>query len=165
MVLEQYRLMKSVPNLTYDVNFLVTNESGMFLNSIGTFFINKLNALKNFFQDETKIFNLKQDQFIEDMLIDYKSHIKQQGIVNYYFDQQLEDDFAQDFRDIVSILTLDYIVLTEKNRVIFRENTKSILLRGEALNEDGSPITATGEVYTDDEEKRFIRNNTKITKK
>ena len=32
MVLEQYRLMKSVPNLTYDVNFLVTNESGMFLN-------------------------------------------------------------------------------------------------------------------------------------
>lgn len=104
------------------------------------------------------------DEF-EDMLIDYKSHIKQQGIVNYYFDQQLEDDFAQDFRDIVSILTLDYIVLTEKNRVIFRENTKSILLRGEALNEDGSPITATGEVYTDDEEKRFIRNNTKITKK
>ena len=104
------------------------------------------------------------DEF-EDMLIDYKSHIKQQGIVNYYFDQQLEDDFAQDFRDIVSILTLDYIVLTEKNRVIFRENTKSILLRGEALNEDGSPITATGEVYTDDEEKRFIKNNTKITKK
>ena len=83
MVLEQYRLMKSVPNLTYDVNFLVTNESGMFLNSIGTFFINKLNALKNFFQDETKIFNLKQDQFIEDMLIDYNKNKKTIAKLNF----------------------------------------------------------------------------------
>lgn len=105
------------------------------------------------------------DEF-EDMMIDYKSHIKKEGIVNYFFDQQLEDDFAQDFRDIVSILTLDYIVLTEKNRVIFRENTKSILLRGEAVNEDGSPMTATGEVYTDDEAKVLaaLENNTDINK-
>ena len=83
MVLEQYRLMKSVPNLTYDVNFLVTNESGMFLNSIGTFYINKLNALKNFFLDETKIFNLKQDQFIEDMLIDYNKNKKTIAKLNF----------------------------------------------------------------------------------
>lgn len=106
------------------------------------------------------------DEF-EDMLVEYKSHIKKQGIVNYYFDQQLEDDFAQDFRDIVSILTLDYIVLTEKNRVIFRENTKSILLRGEAVNEDGSPITANGKVYTDNEEEVIasLKNNTDIYRK
>lgn len=103
----------------------------------------------------------------EDMLIEYRPHIKEQGIVNYYFSQQLEDSFAQDFRDIVSILTLDYIVLTEKNRVIFRENTKSILLRGEAVNEDGSPITATGEVYTDNEEEVIasLKKNTEINRK
>ena len=106
------------------------------------------------------------DEF-EDMLIEYKPHIKKQGIVYYYFDQQLEDDFAQDFRDIVSILTLDYIILTEKNRVIFRENTKSILLRGEAVNEDGSPITASGKVYTDNEEEVLasLKNNTDINRK
>lgn len=83
MVLEQYKQMKSVPNLSYDASFLIANESGMFLNSIGTFFINKLSALKNFFRDENKIFNIKQEPFIEDMLDTYNKNKKSIAKLNF----------------------------------------------------------------------------------
>lgn len=83
MLLEQYNRMRSVPNISYDVNFLVTNESGMFLSAISTFFTNKLNALKIFFQDETKIFNIKQEPFIEDMIATYNKNKNKLSKINF----------------------------------------------------------------------------------
>ena len=45
----------------------------------------------------------------------------------------------------VDELTLDYYVETQKNRVIFKENAKTLIINGEATNEDFSPIPANPE--------------------
>ena len=86
------------------------------------------------------------DKF-EDLMINYRTFLKEQGICNYYFCNQSEDTYCQDFREIASILTLNYYVETEKNRVIFKENIKNIHIHGEAVNEAGSPIPSAS---TDD---------------
>lgn len=76
----------------------------------------------------------------ENMMEEYRYHIKQQGVVNYYLLEQKEDEYSVDFRDLIDILTLDYYVETQKNRVIFKENDKTLVVSGEATNEDFSPI-------------------------
>lgn len=81
----------------------------------------------------------------EDMMDEYKGLIRSKGIVNYYMLEQLEDSFNTDFRDTVDELTLDYYVETQKNRVIFKENAKTLIINGEATNEDFSPIPANPE--------------------
>ena len=84
------------------------------------------------------------DEF-EDMMIEYSGFIKSKGIVTYYLLEQQPDDYNTDFRDVVDQLTLDYYVETQKNRVIFRENAKTLIINGEATNEDFSPIPANPE--------------------
>jgi len=84
------------------------------------------------------------DEF-EDMMMEYKGFIKSKGIVNYYMLEQQADDYNTDFRDVVDQLTLDYYVETQKNRVIFRENAKTLIINGEAAHEDFSPIPANPE--------------------
>lgn len=82
------------------------------------------------------------DRF-EELMINYRTYIKEKGISNYYFLNQDEDTYCQDFLEIVTVLTLNYIVETEKNRVIFKENINNIHIRGEAVNSDGTPISTT----------------------
>lgn len=84
------------------------------------------------------------DEF-EDMMVEYAGFIKSKGIVSYYLLEQQADDYNTDFRDIVDQLTLDYYVETQKNRVIFRENAKTLIINGEATHEDFSPIPANPE--------------------
>ena len=81
----------------------------------------------------------------EDMMDEYKGLIRSKGIVNYYMLEQLEDSYNTDYRDVVDELTLDYYVETQKNRVIFKENAKTLIINGEATNEDFSPIPANPE--------------------
>ena len=84
------------------------------------------------------------DEF-EDMMVEYKGFLKSKGIVNYYLNEQQPDDYNTDFRDVVDQLTLDYYVETQKNRVIFKENAKTLIINGEATNSDFSPIPANPE--------------------
>lgn len=76
MVLEQYNKFKSVPNISYDAMFLVANESGVFLHSLGSFFINKLKELKTFLTGEMTSFNAKEDPYIDDLLAVYNKNKK-----------------------------------------------------------------------------------------
>lgn len=76
----------------------------------------------------------------EDMLIEYSSEIKRKGIVNFYLLKQNEDNYYIDNRDKIDELTLDYYVETQKNKVIFRENAKTLILNGEATDENFNPI-------------------------
>ena len=83
MLREQYNRMRNVPNISYDAQFLIANESGLFLSTISSFFTNKLNAIKRFFQDETKIFNIKQEPFIEDLLDTYNKNKSKLDKLNF----------------------------------------------------------------------------------
>lgn len=76
----------------------------------------------------------------EEMMFEYKPYLKEQGILDYYFLEQQADDYNTDFRDIVDELTLDYHVETQKNTVIFKENDKTLIINGEALDEQFNPI-------------------------
>ena len=76
----------------------------------------------------------------EEMMFEYKSYLKEKGIVNYYFLRQQPDDYNIDFRDVVNELTIDYHVETQKNTVIFKENDKTLIINGEAVDEQFNPI-------------------------
>lgn len=76
----------------------------------------------------------------EDMLIEYSSEIKKKGIVNFYLLKQNEDNYYIDNRDKIDELTLDYYVETQKNKVIFRENAKTLILDGEVTDEEFNSI-------------------------
>lgn len=79
------------------------------------------------------------DKF-EDLMLQYRSFLKERGISNYYFCGQESDSYCQDFLEILSVLTINYYVETEKNRVIFKENINNIRIHGEAVNPDGTSL-------------------------
>lgn len=81
----------------------------------------------------------------EDLMLEYKSYIREKGIVNYYLLEQQPDDYNVDFRDQIDELTLDYYVETQKNKVIFKENAKTLILNGEAVDEEFNPIPTSPE--------------------
>lgn len=82
---------------------------------------------------------------LEETLIYYSSYIKQQGIREFYFVNQDQDDYVQDFREIGTVFTLNYCIETEKNRVISKQKLKGINVHGEAYNNEsddkGNPLT------------------------
>lgn len=84
------------------------------------------------------------DEF-EDIMEEYRPFLKEKGIVNYYFLEQQPDDFNVDFRDLIDELTLDYYVETQKNRVIFKENDKTLIINGEAVDEKFDSIPTAPE--------------------
>lgn len=76
----------------------------------------------------------------KDLLLMYKKQILSKGIVKYYLHERLADQFTDDFRQDINVLSLVYYVETQKNRVIFSQGIKNIFTHGEIVEEDGQPI-------------------------
>ena len=74
------------------------------------------------------------DRF-EDAMISYSSHIRKAGICEFYFDHQLDYIPEIDFREIMIIFVIRYVVKTERNRVITKESVKDIDVYGKVVHE------------------------------
>lgn len=78
------------------------------------------------------------DRF-EDTMISYSSYIRAAGITEFYFQNQLDYIPEIDFREIMIIFVIRYIVKTERNRVITKESVKSIDVYGKVVHEGMPP--------------------------
>lgn len=74
------------------------------------------------------------DRF-EDTMISYSSYIRAAGISEFYFQNQLDYIPEIDFREIMIIFVIRYIVKTERNRVITKESVKNIDVYGKVVHE------------------------------
>jgi hypothetical protein len=72
---------------------------------------------------------------IEDALLSYAETIRGNGIVEYYFNRQYQDEYYDTFRNTLTVLNIEYCVETEKIRVIFKENIKDITTNDDHLND------------------------------
>jgi hypothetical protein len=78
------------------------------------------------------------DRF-EDTMISYSSYIRAAGITEFYFQNQLDYIPEIDFREIMIIFVIRYIVKTERNRVITKESVKNIDVYGKVVHEGMPP--------------------------
>lgn len=131
------RNYKSGSNYVPRVRDIVVDDKGRTGELYSEFFKSKIQ-----FQFIASEYNTAWDMMdkFEELMIQYRSFLKEKGISNYYFCEQEPDTYCQDFLEILSVLTINYFVETEKNRVIFKENINNIRIHGEAINPDGSPI-------------------------
>lgn len=133
------RKYKSGSNYVPRVRDIVVDDKGRTGELYSEFFVSKV-KFQIIASEYNTAWNI-MDKF-EDIMIQYRSFIKEKGISNYYFCGQDSDSYCQDFLEILSVLTVNYYVETEKNRVIFKENINNIRVHGEAINSDGSPISS-----------------------
>ncbi len=72
------------------------------------------------------------DRF-EETLTCYASHIREAGIVDFWFENQESFIPNIDFRDIMIVFVLNYTVKTERNTVITNENVRNINIVGRVI--------------------------------
>lgn len=77
------------------------------------------------------------DQF-EDIMNAYYRHIRSSGIVDYWFEEQVTSDPDIDFREVMIVFVLHYIVKTERNIVITNEGITNINVLGAIVHDRGN---------------------------
>lgn len=82
-LLIQYEKLYQIPNLKERSLFLATEDTGTFLQSVGSFFTSKIQAIKEFFTPESQAYKIKTDPFIGECYKIYKSNEKELNGINY----------------------------------------------------------------------------------
>lgn len=77
------------------------------------------------------------DRF-EEIMNNYYKHIRGEGIVDYWFDEQVVAEPNIDFRDVMIVFVLHYTVKTERNTVITNEGIKNINIIGKVVHDRGN---------------------------
>lgn len=83
----------------------------------------------NIFASEYKIANEVMKMF-EDMIFSFTGYMKENGIENILFKQQLTDTDYDTFRKTISVRNLRYHVDTENLMVIFSDKIKTVIAQG-----------------------------------
>lgn len=94
---------------------------------IGTLFAQRFKCYVQFniFASGYNIVEEVMDKF-EDVIIDYASAFKEAGLVEIFFEEQIEDEKYDSYRQIASVRNLIFFVLFEKQKITYDQVIQSI---------------------------------------
>lgn len=71
----------------------------------------------------------------EETLLAYSTHIKQEGIMDFWFEEQIGYIPDIDFREVMTVFVVNYVVKTQRNTVIMNEGINKINVLAKVVHE------------------------------